>query len=291
MRILLIDSYIHHKNKKAIQLMAERSSAELIISNNYMHSYEEWDIVFVPAGLIPSHVFPQAKRIIYGPHNFVFPTQEWLYSKNLFDNRCVYTCLSSWVGNLYKEFGILPMTVLPLPFCVDIDKFKPIDKPKEYDCFIYFKHRHPSFLELVSKELNSRNLNYVTFQYGKYNENDYIDVLQKVKFGIWIGCSESQGFAVQECLSCDVPLLVLNATSMFDEYNNDKYDYMNEKGKYKLEATSLTYWNDSCGMIVSDFSRDLDTMRENYMKYSPRKFIVETLSPERCLKRFTESLL
>jgi hypothetical protein len=288
MRILLIDSYIHHKNKKAILLMAEKSSAELVISNNYAHSYEEWDIVFVPAGLIPSHVFPQAKRIIYGPHNFVFPTQEWLHSKNLFDDRCVYTCLSSWVGKLYQEFGVLPLTILPLPFCVDVDKFKPIDKPKEYDCFIYFKHRHPSLLESVLNEVKKRNLNYVTFVYGKYNENEYIDVLKKVKFGIWIGCSESQGFAVQECLSCDVPLLVLNATSMFDEYNNDKYDYTNERGKYKLEATSLTYWNNSCGIIVSDLSRDLDVMLQTYMTYSPRKFIVETLSPEACLMRFTE---
>lgn len=288
MRILLIDSYIHHKNKKAIQLMAEYSSAELVITDNHMHCNEEWDIVFIPSRLIPANVFPRAKRIVYGPHNFVFPTQEWLNSNNLFDNRCVYTCLSSWVGKLYQEFGVFPMTVLPLPFCVDVEKFKPDTKIKEYDCFIYFKHRHPSLLESVLNEVKKRNLNYVTFVYGKYNENDYIDVLQKVKFGIWIGCSESQGFAVQECLSCDVPLLVLNATSMFDEYSNDKYDYIKEKGKYKLEATSLTYWNNSCGTIVSDLSRDLDIMRENYMNYSPRKFIVETLSPEACLMRFTD---
>jgi len=288
MRILLIDSYIHHKNKKAIQLMAERSSSELVITNDSNRFYEEWDIVFIPVGLIPSYIFPRAKRIVYGPHNFVFPTKEWLEVANIFDSRCVYTCLSGWVQTVYKEFGTLPMLVQPLPFCVDIDKFKPENKTIEYDCFVYFKHRHPSILDSVLKELSIRNMKYIVLSYGKYNENDYINILHKVKFGIWVGCSESQGFAVQECLSCNVPLLVLNATSMFDEYNNDKYDYIKEKGKYKLEATSLTYWNDSCGIIVSNLSNDLDKMRENYMKFSPRQFIVDTLSPEKCLKRFTE---
>ena len=288
MRILLIDSYIHHKNKKAIQLMAENSSAELVITNDSNRFYEEWDLVFIPAGIIPSYVFPQAKRIIYGPHNFVFPSQEWLHSKNAFDIRCVYTCLSSWVQTLYKEFGTFPMPVKPLPFCVDTEKFKPENNTEEYDCFVYFKHRHPSILDSVLKELSMRNMKYIVFSYGKYNENDYINILHKVKFGIWIGCSESQGFAIQECLSSDIPLLVLNATSMFDEYNSDNksYNYRNEKGKYKLEATSLTYWDDSCGIVVSDFLTDLDTMMSSYNRFSPRDFILQTLTPELCINRF-----
>jgi glycosyltransferase involved in cell wall biosynthesis len=124
----------------------------------------------------------------------------------------------------------------------------------------------------------------------KYSEEDYLQILQSVKFGIWIGTHESQGFAVQEALSCNVPLVVLEATSMFDERNEQGgVTYKAEIGKYKMKATTCTYWDERCGYKdpgLETTLQNIDKMREIYSTFRPREFILEYLSPERCAKRF-----
>ena len=48
----------------------------------------------------------------------------------------------------------------------------------------------------------------------------FFNYLQNSKYGIWLDAHESQGFALQEALSCNVPLLVWNISSMNQEYNS-----------------------------------------------------------------------
>ena len=52
MRILLIDSWIHEKNKIALQLMCKSIGTELVISNKLETLFEPWDIVFSPSCFI-----------------------------------------------------------------------------------------------------------------------------------------------------------------------------------------------------------------------------------------------
>ena len=293
MRILLVNTYIHAKNHHGMHLMAAAAGAEFTISMDSSVFAEEWDLVVVPSELVPSNLFPKAKRIIYGPQNFILPTQPWFANREAFDSRCVYNCLSPWVKTLYeevKEFGSFPLPFQCLPFAVDIEKFKPSEQDKPLDCFVYFKHREQSLLVPVLQALRSLNLTHTVFQYGTYTEDEYLATLQKAKFGIWIGSHESQGFAVQEALSTNVPLLVLNATSMFDEYSRDnKQNYTDEKGKYQMKATSVPYWDSRCGILVQNFEGDLQTMLQTWSTFRPRDYILETLSPEVCIKRFLES--
>jgi hypothetical protein len=288
MKFLLVDAYIHHKNKLSIQHMARVANARLVVSANPNHFTDAYDLVFVPSTCIPASAFPRARRIVYGPHNFVFIQEPWISSSRLFDGRCVYTMLSQWVGDM--EAAIAPMCLpsKPLPFSVDIDLFRPdASIPKEYDCFVYVKQRRPDIVRAVLDQLNARQVRYTIVTYGSYKEDDYIRIARASKFGVWVGRHESQGYALEEALSIDCPLIVLDATTMFDEYDNGRETYAHLRGRLELKSTSIPYWSDECGIRIEqlvDLPAALDTIVSR--TFSPRKYIVETLSHEKCLSRF-----
>jgi glycosyltransferase involved in cell wall biosynthesis len=129
------------------------------------------------------------------------------------------------------------------------------------------------------------NINYRIFGYiQRYNEKDYIEYLQKSKFGIWVGAHESQGFALQEALSCNVPLLVWNIKSMNQEYGSNYND---------IPATSIPYWDERCGDVFYNENEMEDTFKRfnsRLYNYKPREFILENLSMEVCEIKFIETI-
>ena len=70
-------------------------------------------------------------------------------------------------------------------------------------------------------------------------EDDYVECLKNAKYGIWVGRHESQGFALQEALSCDVPLLVWGVTNMNQQHN--------WKGCPDVPGTTIPFWDNRCG--------------------------------------------
>ena len=125
--------------------------------------------------------------------------------------------------------------------------------------------------------LRFKNISYRIFSYvDRYDENDYLDYLQNSKYGIWLDAHESQGFALEEALSCNVPLLVWNVNSMNQEYGSN---YNN------IPATTIPYWDETCGEFFYD-SNELNNTFENFISkldtYKPRDFILNNLSVDIC---------
>ena len=96
--------------------------------------------------------------------------------------------------------------------------------------------------------------------------------LQKIcKFGIIIGSTESQGFGVQEILSCNLPVIVLNS-------NKNKFE------GYTLRGTTVPYWSDDCGIVIenlNDFNKVFDSFYGNLTNYQPYKLIEKHLTFEK----------
>lgn len=117
--------------------------------------------------------------------------------------------MSDWVVNSYSEFvPSFRVPVLPLPYGVEVERFVPSNRPKTLDVLLYFKYRHPSLLEIARAGLRDRGLDFEEVSYGSYREEEYVEKLGRARTVLWIGCHESQGFALQEAMSCDVPLLL-----------------------------------------------------------------------------------
>ena len=124
---------------------------------------------------------------------------------------------------------------------------------------------------------------YRVFDYvNQYSEQEYLSYLQTCKFGIWIDAHESQGFALEEALSCNVPLLVWNVLSLNQEENSN---YPN------IPATTIPYWSDSCGEVFYHFC-EFDYVFRIFMSrlhtYNPRDYIVNHLSIAKCEEKFVE---
>ena len=131
--------------------------------------------------------------------------------------------------------------------------------------------------------MNDKNIEYELFNYQKkYNETDYLKYLQKAKYGIWLGRHESQGFALEEALSCNVPLLVWNVKSMNQEYG---YNYSD------IPASCIPYWDERCGEQFYNQSELNDIFNLFISKlehYKPRDYIMENLTIEHCEQKLVD---
>jgi glycosyltransferase involved in cell wall biosynthesis len=285
----------HHKNFEAIQRMCRSCNIVFEVTENENRIKENnYDILMTCGKFVNPNDIPENIKIIMGPQFFVFPEGPVVGRLNPeFAKRCVYNILSHWIRDVFLEFVedfIIPMK--ELPFCVNTEKFKPIDNiEKEYDCLVYIKRRSNDLINSVISTLDKNGLKYRVFRYGSYNEEEYLWSLQKSKFMISLDAHESQGFALEEAMSCNIPLLVMDATSMYDEKpdgTNSIYEYLKPK---KLLATSVPYWSNECGIKIteeSELSESIDRMMENYNKFTPRDYIMRTLSDEVCMKRILD---
>jgi len=280
----------HRNNHQSMIRMCKLFNIEFVESSN-LNNLEEYDILWLYDKFIDPINFPEKLKVIYGPQLFVFPNgnicgktvKEW-------ENKAIFNCLSPWIKELYNEISDIKTPVIPLPFGVNTDKFKPIIEIKDRkDYFIYSKFRNPEILNNVKKMCEKIKYTQHIFTYGNYNEEDYLKELQKSRFGIWIGCHESQGFALQEALSCDIPLIVFNVKSLKDEFNNGRFVYNHLP--QKLNATSISYWSEKCGEVIYDvkeFVDSYDKLEKNIQNYKPRDFILENLSDFVCMKRILD---
>lgn len=298
MKLVLFVAYQipHRKNLNGIQLMCKRCNIEFEYTNCIDRIKENnYDILYCTNNFIDPNIIPYSIKIIYGPQFWVFPDKPIVGEFNeAISKRCVYNCLSDWVKHVYQEMSkefIMPLYTFP--FAVDTEKFQPSSNKmeKEYDCIVYIKRRSIQLVNNTLSLLNQKGMKYIIFKYGIYNEEDYQDALLKCKFMLTLDAHESQGFALEEAMSSDVPLLVMDATSMYDEMDNGvnaTYEYLKPK---KLLATSVPYWSNECGIKITDeseLSDAMDKMMLTYHTFTPRNYIVKTLSDEVCMRRILD---
>jgi hypothetical protein len=272
MKILIIGKY-HHKNEKGIIMICEYLKYEYKFGSK--EDIQNYDVILMPTDPINTSLYP-TKKFIFGPHFSVFPDHKLsnIYNKN---NNSIYIQPSKWVTEIESWSNIskiIPLKVFCFP--VDTNTFKPVTGER-HKVFIYFKKRKESELSFITTFLKSKNIDYHIFDYCKrYNEKDYLKYLQASKYGIIIDISESQGFAIEEALSCNVPLLVWNVSTMPVSFNN-------------ISATSIPYWNENCGEYFykqTEFELTYHKFINNLHTYKPREFILKNLSCEKCSENF-----
>jgi hypothetical protein len=229
-------------------------------------------------------------RFIFGPHFSVFPNDA---AKRITGNRAIskyqsiYIQPSEWAKFHWVNQG-LDIPIRALPFGVNNDLFKPsLEKQKE-QVLVYYKDRSVKELEYLQNFLESKSINYTIFSYShKYKESDFIDFLKTTKYAIVLGRHESQGFALEEMMSCNIPLFVWDVTSMDQEIGCPD-SYQNKV------ATCIPYWSHNCGIAFTDATQlpvKFDEFIQKLDSFSPREFIVETLGFDAVSKRWHETIL
>jgi hypothetical protein len=220
------------------------------------------------------------KGIIFGPHISLELLEGFPVGNNIYFNS-----LSPWLKDLSKKiFG--DKNFIDLPFPVDIDRFKPSEKNGKP--VFYQKRRDP---EISRKFFSLNNTeDFIIYDYEKgYDESNFLDSISKAPYSIWVGCHESQGFAMQETLSCNTPILVIDSKNLREEtggYWDDKLP------GFDLPSTSASYFDERCGIISDKIRWDLDLIKFKSLigSYSPRNFVIETLSPDSCINKWNNIL-
>jgi hypothetical protein len=281
MKVLLVHNFFHPKNLNAFKNYNITIHA-VHISNFDKVFLNDYDVVFSPSDPIDVRKYPDTK-FIFGPHFSVFPEERQM--KMIEGKNTVYIQPSEWAKNVWENYSYCKkITIKSLPFGVDTNRFHEIRPITDRNTvFIYFKRRMPSELNTVYNFLLSKGYNPVVFDYvKKYSEDSYLNCLQNSKFGFWLDAHESQGFALQEALSCNVPLLVWNVSFLNQEYGSS-YP--------KVFATSIPYWSESCGECFTDITeidQKFNHLIKNLPAYKPRDFILENLSIEKCSSKFID---
>lgn len=274
---VFISGDFHHKNKHSLITGLKQLGVQ------FVNNINEANLIYSPDKPINIEKYPN-KKFIFGPHFSVKPDKK--SQMNNKHKNAIYIQPSEWVRSLWVDefkYNSLPLKVYP--FGVDTDGFvetKPIEKRDKV--FIYYKRRKKSDLNHVQSILDSKKIRYRIFEYGSYQEQDYLNYLREAKYGIWLGTHESQGFAVQEAMSCNVPLLVWNVTRMYQEEGQYK-NYCNINTK----ATTVTTWNEKCGLTFEkkeDFTKTLEKFLGMVNGFRPRDIIVDKLTIKKRAEEF-----
>jgi hypothetical protein len=295
MKLLQYPNNCHPKNRESIQRMCKEWNIQYEATNDRKKCNDpSVTILWLPMMWISPDEFP-GKYILYGPHHFVFPQGQLIGPLNKeWAKRCVYTTLSDWNLKVFAEFAketVIPLKALSFGINPTIQDSSRI--PKIIDCIIYFKRRDPNLLKTVCKQVEELGLRFKVFTYGTYKNEEYINSLKIAKCCIWIGTHESQGFAFQECLASNVPILCLDASTMFEELTPrgiSQYEHL--KGKRLLQSTTATQWSPECGIKITEmneFKSALTLLLEDTTKYQPRTFILSKVSDHIAMKDILET--
>lgn len=303
MKLILYGPLPHHKNLIGLKLMCEACEInfEHTADQKEIENRNDYDILFCTSIYIDPQLIPQNVKIVFGPQFWIFPEPPIAGKRDLScEKRCVYNILSEWVLNIcYEFYPEFKFELKCFPFAVDIERFAPsvpssgeIEQQNKDLVLVYIKRKRNSIIQRTLEVLKNKGINYECFTYGSYSEEYYIEMLKRSKYMISLDAHESQGFALEEAMSCGVPLLVVDAESMYEEMNPDgcssAYEYLRPSGK-KLFSTSVPYWDDElCGLKITSeeaIEEAIERMNQNYYKFNPREYILKTLSPKICMQR------
>lgn len=216
---------------------------------------------------------------------------------------------AKWVADYWKNLGY-PGKIVIWPSGIQTDRFKPLfanvnhsisddsvnteiknskieqsaDNIQHTKVLLYTKGRSMSEILDIKKFLEQNNFLYTELSYGNYSEEKLIDTARASKFGILIDSSESQGIAIQELLSLNLPLVVYDIKLL------DKRIFKTDIG---TPATSIPYFDSTCGLVsfnaidTKKHILEMDkTMRLGNGFFYPRDFILKNLT----LKKQAEEL-
>lgn len=184
---------------------------------------------------------------------------------------------SDWVKEKYKRW-IPEDKIFVWPVGIDTDFFKDESQnEKEFDCLIYYKRRSFDELKFVTKLLKEKKQTFNIIEYGQYSESSFINLLEKTKYVFLLDNCESQGIAIQEIMSSNIPMFVWDVS------------YWEDRGEeYKTKASSIPYWDERCGT----FETNKDNIEFSFVDFlnkfgffNPRSYILENLTLENQVKQ------
>lgn len=218
------------------------------------------------------------KNTLIGPEIMVLPSEhEELWSKFKY-----WTQPSQWVVDYYKQFSVTKKNEFFVwPVGIETDKFVP-RKSVAFDCLVYYKNvtkqtpRHK--LKQAEKVLRKYKQKFKIVEYGKYDQEVFIKLLNQCRYCIWMCGSESQNIAIMEAWSTNVPTYIVN------EFHFRHKDFI-----FRYGASSAPYFDPSCGYYAKGFL-DFTKFLKKVDIYQPREYMLSKFTLKKCAEHYVELL-
>jgi hypothetical protein len=142
---------------------------------------------------------------------------------------------------------------------------------KSRNVLVYWKTESASFCEAIEDVLRKYGWNPIRLRYGYYKHEQLKEILQNCRFAVFISASESQGLALAECWSMNVPTLPWNPKSVVILGSRCNF------------VSSCPYLTAHTGVYWQNLS-ELETILQTIDKYlsicSPRKWVLDSMTDE-----------
>jgi hypothetical protein len=131
----------------------------------------------------------------------------------------------------------------------------------------------------IIKIIKDKDVPYDIINYGKFNKKYYHKKLLSASILVYLQTTESQGLALQEAWSYNVPTLVWKNKI----WTKDKYSWSDEK-------ISAPYLTDEAGLFFTKntLSDILDNIINKKYQFNPKKYCTENLSDKVSVQKYLE---
>jgi hypothetical protein len=229
--------------------------------------------------------------ILFGPAVYSHPCDDPNLLERLPIQKVLVSC--DWFKAMYCQLWS-PSQVEVWPAGIDTSEWEPsIGIQKDIDILIYDKVRwerdryQKDLISPIQSQLSQQQLTSELIQYGFYREEDFQQLLKRSKAMIFLCEHETQGFAYLQALASDVPILAWDRGGFWQDPT-----YYPHRVQFQ-SVSAVPYWDDRCGLKFKDFSEFPHKLEEFLGKldsqlFSPRDYILENLSLERCARHYVE---
>lgn len=230
--------------------------------------------------------------ILLGAAVFSHPSDD----PHLFERRPVKRVLvpGAWMKEMWRPIWDERVAIWPVG--IDVERWRPQEStPKSFDVLLYDKVRwqHDRYelllIEPIRRRLRQTGRSFREIRYGFYREEEFQAALAECRTMIFLCEHETQGIAYQEALSSDVPILAWDRGG----FCQDPVFYPH-RVKF-APVSSVPYWDGRCGRTFASIEQfdDAWTQFEDELqsgRYSPRSYILENLTLEKCARRYLDQV-
>lgn len=246
------------------------------------YKINNYDICWVLSGVktlkYALNVRDNYKFLVVGPNVVNMPNDA---NNILIDNRIDLILVpSKWIKCAYAQY--IKQKKLACWYSGVNEKFfsnNIIKKKKKV--LLYLKTLNYILLEKIKVLLNKKNIDIIIIKYGNYKQAEFKKALSIVDFAIFISQSESQGIALAESWSMNVPTFVWK--KKVSKINNVKYKYTSA-APYLSSKTGYFFCN------IKQLEKIIENYYKNKFELNPRRWILNNMTDKQSVKNILSIL-
>ena len=222
--------------------------------------------------------------VIFGPGDYGLPDRARSVANDPRFRKLIQP--SEWAVDFYRPSCGDKMMALPVG--IDTDRWYDSARlKKDLDIVVYDKirwHRErevPRVLEWVTHHLHRNGRSFEVLRYGEHHHSKFAALVRRSRALLFLCEHETQGIACQEAMASNVPVLAWDEGVLVDPM-------FRKFAPPYFRVTSVPYFDGRCGerFTLPNFETAFAKFWSNLDSYSPRQYVLERLSLEKCAQAY-----